>query len=155
MFVVKKALLRAFARARARRAKPRAACADHRRSSGGELSFVFKTKPKNPRSDNFLTPPQLLKRHPTPYTGSLTRTRGCQLIRLYYLVLARALQNPSCRGKKRKPKRGGGQYTLIFANFRTDNTLKKVENSRRLGGVSKQKHTKKRLRKIEITTKGC
>ncbi len=61
VFLAKNALPRAFALARRRRTQRRAACADRRRSSGGELSFVFKTKPKNSRSDNFLTPPQNLK----------------------------------------------------------------------------------------------
>ena len=74
VFFTQNALRRAIARARRRRAQRRTACADGGGSSGGEHSFVFEMKPKNPRSDNFLTPPQNLKLDPVhgvpnPYTG--------------------------------------------------------------------------------------
>ncbi len=74
VFFTRNALRRAIARARRRRAQQRTACADGGASSGGELSFLLEMKPKNPRSDYFLTPPQNLKLDPVhgvpnPYTG--------------------------------------------------------------------------------------
>ena len=74
VFFTQNALWRAFARARRHRSQRRAACADRGGSSGVELSFLFEMKPKNPRSDYFLIPPQNLKLDPVhgvpnPYTG--------------------------------------------------------------------------------------